>query len=681
MAETVKPPERISVWQAAEKYRYVNNPGSYVGPYKSSMTPYMREPMEILTSPDHTGMVFVGPAQSAKTDAVLNFLVYSAVSDPNDLMIVQPTNNASRDFSIRRLQRLYRDSPEIAKRLLPGKSGMNVFDNRFRSGMLLTLSYPSISELSGKPIPRLWLSDYDRMPENVDGEGSAFDLAAKRTTTFGRYAMTVAESSPGFPSERLDWVKKSPHEAPPTPGILALYNRGDRRRWYWSCLSCREPFEPAFERLAWPESQDQVEAAEQARLHCPHCGHAHRHDQKEELNAGARWVRDGMSWEPRTGKAIGTPYTSDIASFWLKGPAAAFATWRTLVLNYLKAKDEFERTGSEQALKTTVNVDQAEPYVLQATLGGRLPRHLQEKVEDWGGTEAEPVVPPEVRYLTAAVDVQARSFVVHIFGHAEADIFHIDMFKIRKSPRLDEDGDPETISPAIYAEDWDVLRKVIDASYLLNDKSGRRMRVRMVFCDSAGQDGVTTNAYAFWRRLRDEGKGLHQVFQLVRGQTTAQGRGYGIPRYQIRYPDAGHKSHSKAAARGDVPVAFLNSNMLKDQASGMLNRSEAGSGAVRYPYWSPEWLFKQLSVEKRTEKGWVVGKGIQNEAFDLLYYALAGRLDVRIRHDHIDWSKPPAWAAEWDRNANVFRGEPEAAPPPVPKRKKIDRAAIGEILG
>jgi phage terminase large subunit GpA-like protein len=62
-AEAVRPPERLTVAEAAEKYRYINNPGSYVGPYKNSTTPYLVEPMEMLTSLDHTQMVFVGPAQ------------------------------------------------------------------------------------------------------------------------------------------------------------------------------------------------------------------------------------------------------------------------------------------------------------------------------------------------------------------------------------------------------------------------------------------------------------------------------------------------------------------------------------------------------------------------------------------------------------------------------------------
>ena len=58
----------------------------------------------------------------------------------------------------------------------------------------------------------------------------------------------------------------------------------------------------------------------------------------------------------------------------LKGPAAAFSSWQELVLNYLKATKEYQRTGSEEALKTTVNVDQGLPYVPRAMISGSLKR-------------------------------------------------------------------------------------------------------------------------------------------------------------------------------------------------------------------------------------------------------------------------------------------------------------------
>ena len=53
---------------------------------------------------------------------------------------------------------------------------------------------------------------------------------------------------------------------------------------------------------------------------------------------------------------------TDIVSWWLKGACAAFQSWTELVTKYEAAVEEFERTGDETSLKTTVNVDQGHPH-------------------------------------------------------------------------------------------------------------------------------------------------------------------------------------------------------------------------------------------------------------------------------------------------------------------------------
>lgn len=85
------------------------------------------------------------------------------------------------------------------------------------------------------------LTDYDRFPEDIDGEGDGFSLASKRTTTFMSAGMTLAESSPGRDIRDPRWRPSTPHEAPPATGILSLYNRGDRRR-YNQCSSMNDLF-------------------------------------------------------------------------------------------------------------------------------------------------------------------------------------------------------------------------------------------------------------------------------------------------------------------------------------------------------------------------------------------------------------------------------------------------------
>lgn len=672
-AESIRPPERLNVWEAAEKYIYVNNPGNYVGEYDADITPYMKEVMETLTSHEFTGIAFVGPAQSGKTDASLMWLCHSAKVDPADMMFVLPTQAAGRDFSKRRVERMFLNSPLVAEALLPGKNNQNVLDVKFKSGMLLTLSWPSASELSGKPIPRLWLSDYDRMPENVDGEGSPFDLAKKRATTFGRFGMTVAESSPGYIVENPKWIARTAHEAPPTKGILALYNRGDKRRWNWQCPQCEEAFEPSFQLLVWPEHEDPMVSAEQAHMACPSCGGVIEHTEKDALNRKGRWIKDGQKWE-KDGTISGTALRSEIASFWLRGVAAAFASWKTLVFNYLKAMEEFERTGSQEALKTTVNTDQGDPYVPQGNLATWLPEEMKAKAADLG----EKIVPEGVRFLVAAVDVQSRKFVVQVEGIGVGnDTWVVDRFDITRSKRKAEDDDSQFmwLSPGAYEEDWRLLLdEVLTKSYPLSDGSGRRMQVRMTACDSGGQEGVTANAYKFWRWLRDECPlpDYHRRFVLVKGNARPN-----VPRVQLTYPDSTRKDR-KAGARGEVPVLQINSNQIKDQIATMLERRDPGGGKVNFPKWLNDNFYTELTAETRTIKGWENPRRARNESFDLMCYCLAVCLLKVINVEKIDWESPPSWAGDWDENDLVFLPEQEAsrfmAPAAKPKRSRAELA-------
>lgn len=666
-ADAVRPPERLSVAEAAEKYRWLNNPGSYVGPFKNDKTPYMVGPQDVLQSLDHEAMIFVGPAQTGKTDSLLNWITHSVACDPADMMVIEKSQTAARDFARRRIAKLLRDTAAVRERVLPGRTNQSIYDYRFRSGMLLSLSWPTVNELSGKPVGRLWLTDYDRMPDDIDGEGSPFDLARKRATTFRRFGMTVAESSPGRVIDNPKWLPKSPHEAPPTTGILALYNRGDRRRWLWPCVNCDEYFEPDFANLRWPDSEDAMEAAEACWMECPHCAQRYRHDFDEKagtpgkymLNLRGLWLPDGMKALPG-GRIVGTPRRTDTASFWLKGPAAAFTDWTQLVYRYLKAMEEYETTGDETALKTTINTDQGLPYTPQGMGAERLPEELRARARDLG----DRVVPDGVRFLVAAVDVQKTRFEVQVMGVGEGgDVWIIDRFKIRKSDRIDEDGERYPVNPAQYPEDWHVLIDgVILKSYPLGDGSGRHMQIKAVGIDSGGRAGVTVNAYDFWRFLqRTDGRGLHRRVRLVKGDPRPA-----APLVRIDYPDAERKDR-KAAARGEIPILFIASNKMKDAANAMLGRKEPGGGMVSFPLWLEDWFYAEMTAETRTAKGWVNPKAYRNEAWDLFNYGLGLCYSKLIRLDLIDWSNPPGWAAEWDENDLVsgdfnkrFEGQPKA---------------------
>ena len=193
----------------------------------------------------------------------------------------------------------------------------------------------------------------------------------------------------------------------------------------------------------------------------------------------------------------------------------------------------------------------------------------------------------------------------------------------------------------------------------------------MTVCDSGGREGVTTNAYTFYRKLKT--RGLAGRFHLVKGGSVLS-----APRSYIDFPDQ-KRSDRLAAARGDVPVLFLNSNVLKDALSNRLDSTTPGKGMIHFPSWLKTWFYKELCAERRTEKGWENTQGTRNEAWDLLYYCLGVCASQLLRIEHIDWLNPPSWADAWDKNPMVATPNKQGALTPSTK-PLYDFASLGKAL-
>lgn len=652
-ADLLAPSHRLTVADAAHKFRMLRNPGGgYSGPWRNDLVPYMVEPMEMFTARRVRALIFVGPAQSAKTAALIeNPLVHAVCVDPADMMIVQMNQDMARDFSKRRLSRLNHDCPEVQRRLSPSKSADNVFDKMY-AGMLLSIGFPAISQLSSRPIPRMLFTDYDRMPEDVGGEGEPFDLGVVRTRTFGSRGITVAESSPGRPVTNAKWRRQSPHEAPPSTGILALYNRGDRRRFYWQCPHCGEWFEGNFSLLKWPEKEPDPKAAGAAAVMvCPHNGCVIEPKQKRQMNTDGVWCPDGCE-VTGDGDVTGTPPDTSTVSYWLKGVAAAFISWPELVEKYLIALREFDRTGSEEALKTTVNTDQGEPYIPRAAAeeSSLEAEELVARVEPYKLC----TVPADVRFMTMAVDVQANRFDVLVRGWGkDLESWVIDRFQIWRP--IDED---RPLDPARYVEDWAVLFELLDRRYPLQADKDRSMRVAAVAVDSAGAPGVTANAYDFFRQC--EGKGLSRRLMLTKGASTRN-----APRLRQTFPDAERKDR-KAAARGEIPVWMFNPNGLKDELDQQLRRTETGPRFVHFSRElladnSPHPFFEEITAEVRQPNGDWKKEKARNETLDLMVMTHAAGLALEI--ERIDWNSPPGWAADHGNNVLITDASGVSAAP------------------
>lgn len=667
----LRAPRRMRVADAVAQYMRVPMGAGNSVPWDPLVAPYVIEPMNCLASREYDAVIFVGPARTGKTIGLIDgWVIYNVICDPADMLIIQMTEEKAREHSKKRLARTFRVSPEVVSRLSPNKNDNNVYDRTFLAGNYLKIGWPSVNIMSSSDYKCVALTDYDRFPEDIDGEGDAFSLASKRTTTFMSSGMTLVESSPGRDVKDVKWRRTSPHEAPPTTGILSLYNRGDRRRWYWPCPHCGEYFQPCGDVVAgFRDIADPVLASEAAYIQCPSCSGRIMPEQKRELNGRGVWLRDGESINA-DGSRYGDPRRSRIASFWMEGPAAAYQTLSQLVYKLLTAEQEYETTGSEETLKTVINTDWGLPYLPRASMEQRKSELLEQR--------AEPVlsrsVSDGVNFLVATVDVQAgrhRRFVVQVTGYgSRGERWIIDRYNITQSLRGDSDGESQRIDPASYPEDWDVLlTDVFHKSWPLASNPSQQMRLMAMAVDSGGEDGVTDNAYKFWRRCRRDGLGKR--IYLFKGDSIRRAK-----LITRTFPDNTGRTGRRAQAAGDVPLWLLQTDALKDRVNNALWRDSPGPGYVHFPDWLGSWFYDELTYEERSSDGkWSKpGRGA-NEAFDLMVYAEA--LVILHGYEKIRWPDAPEWASRetWlecvpDSTEPSPTPEPVSTPVKKQKRKK-----------
>lgn len=683
IAQMIRPGIKIPVSDATSKYIRVKGKGGGVDNWSAQLTPYMIEPMNCMASREYEAVIFVGPAQSGKTQALLfGSLAHDIKCTKSDVMIVQTTKQTATDWERADLSWTIRNSPELKSEMAAGSRADNVFVKTMRSGQNIFVAWPTVSNLSGKALRSVKLTDYDRM-DAIPGEGSVFELARKRTTTFLSQGMTLAESSPSGKITDPQWRPSadSPHEAPPSESqILSLFNDGDRRRWYVQCPECGEYYLPPSDEtgLNFPVNQDLFGVTEgklirQALYICTVNGCLIETSHKRAMNASGKWLKEGQRIEK--GATVGEGRKSKIASFWFPGIFAAYADPQRLAERFLQGLRKYDLDSEEDTIRAVMNIDFGAPYRSRKTIGEYTGAEYQKRAE----TVPEKQVPDGVRFLVAACDVQGWGFSVAIIGYGQhRERWLIDRFELRVSDRI-ESGELQTMRPSVHHDDWLKLRdSVMQRQYPLADNSGRSMKIMMTACDSGGEPGVTDRAYAFWKLLRKEK--LNDRFMLVKGE--APKPGVNKPTARKVYPDNSSEKRRTASARGEIPVWIVNTTKLKDALSADLKKEQRAPGYIHFPQWLPDAVYDELSAEQYDAKdGWVkISK--RNELWDQFVYGEAA-VFAKLQESKIkelNWNNQPAWAKPWDENPMVVGAKTteiniqkhDSAPKPNQAKSKPD---------
>lgn len=667
--DLLSPPSRISVVEAAEKYRVMQE-DTHQGLWDSNKVPYMVEPMNMTQSRQYVAMVFIGPARSGKSDSlILNRILYLMTCASGRAMLVNMDQKSTAEYSTTEIDRMIRLCAALSDKQETGRGADNLYQKLFKGGGRLELAWPTPAAFANKTVRDVMITERDRLPDDIGGDGDPFTLGKKRGTIAGSMAMCIEECSPKRPIKTRDYKLDTIHQAPPCDGITADYNLGTRARWYWTCPSCDHEFEADFDNLKCSDEGDNFTRSQSVYMLCPSTsGCIIEMHQKRDINIAGRWLHESKCGQKAV--PLGDPEMreSDTLSYWLKGVSAAFQNWQKLMFEYLQAKADFEATGNEKKLQVFWNTSNGVPMLPHA-LDAQASLNADE-LKQRASFRPLGVVPKEARFITAQVDIQGASFEVQVdaFG-VGLERWLVDRYSINVPPEdapqsRNDAGEPRRpIQPALYAEDWKALDTIANRVFPVEDSAHGLMPVAITI-DRNGPPGATEKAYAFWRSKR-KARQAHRWFLVA-------GVGYPDAERIVFSPPQKASSKFKKAAR-DVPILKIKTTDLKDEVCASLLREEDGAGRYHLTTQMEHRYFEEFCAEERDEKRWKLKAGVKrNECFDLAYYGKA--LVVHLGCETMAWQSPPIWAVAGSANSfavSLEEGETPSVEMPMPVEKPV----------
>ncbi len=630
-AEGLRPEPHLTVSEWSDKHRRLPmRSSSEPGPWRTSRTPYLREPMDCLSAmSDIEDVVLMFAVQMAKSECGLNWLGYVVDHAPGPMMLVQPTVDLSKKFSRQRVGPLFESTPRLSGKVADVKSRDargSMLQKEFVGGVLVITGSNSAVGLRSMPARYLWCDEVDGYAIDVEGEGDPIGLAAARQSNYAR-KKTLKTSTPTLAELST---------------IEALYIASDQRRFFVPCPHCHVYQVLRFERLTWSKLGLKPE---QAVYLCEACEGRIEERHKTEILAAGEWR---PTWEdplPLTyldpvGVKPAEPPSPKVRGYHLSGlySPVGWVSWGKIAREFVAAQRKIASKPEE--LKRVINTRLA----LTWREKGESPewRPLYDRRENYElGT-----VPRGGLFLTAGVDVQKDRLIVEIVAWGRG----------RESWSIDYGVLPGNTSDLTEAGPWGQLDALLARSF--QHEGGAELQVRMLAVDS----GYNTSEVYTWARKYPMSRVV-----AIKGQDSG-GALIGAPspieiNLRGRRPIHGYKVWPVVGA------------IAKSELYGFIRLEAPLDGGACPPGWChfPQYdddYFKQLTAEqlvsKKNKRGYMVQAwglipGRENHVLDARVYARAAAQLVGLdRFKESDWT-----ALELALGA----AEPPAAPEPVPPRE------------
>jgi phage terminase large subunit GpA-like protein len=344
------------------------------GPWRTSRTPYLKEPMDCLSPVNRTEIVvLMTGAQIGKTECGNNWIGYNIDLAPGPMLAVQPTTEMAKRNSKQRIATLIDESPSLRAKVKESRSrdaGNTILAKEFPGGILVMVGANSGKGLRSMSARYLFLDEVDGYPGDVDGEGDPCDLAIARTTNYARRKILITSTPVTAGRSRVE----------------RYFDKSDQCYFFVPCIHCTAMQTLRFENLRWPKKDPAA-----AHYVCEECGRSLPNHAKNWMLPRGEWRASAVAEGRIRGFHLSSLYSP-----------VGWLSWGQIAAKFEEA--EADRGKLQVFWNTVLGL----PWADQ----GEVPDvdRLYERREDY------PIgkVPQGGLVLTAGADVQARRIEVEI---------------------------------------------------------------------------------------------------------------------------------------------------------------------------------------------------------------------------------------------------------------------------
>ncbi|AYG09031.1 phage terminase large subunit family protein [Pseudomonas fluorescens] len=584
----LQPDPDVWIDQWADEYMRIprDTGAAEPGQYRTSRTPYAREPMRCL-SPAHPckRVITMVASQLMKTQIGLNWIGGLIHMAPSNILALLPSLGLAKRVSSR-ISKTIKATPVLRERVASSRSrdSRNTMDTKeFEGGSLYVTTAGSAANLSELSARYVYGDEIDRWEVDIGEEGDPIELAETRGSTFGRNAKFYFSSSPTIKgASRID----------------DLFEGSDQRYFYVPCLSCGHMQTLEWERLHYSKDYSVV------HYECagPDCDVLIEEYHKGEMLAKGEWRAHAEGDGETVGFHLNALYSP-----------LGWMDWRSLAKQFEKAK-KAKAKGDLEPMQVFYNTRLAKVWdsAQEQTKAEVLIARARLETYTLGS------MPVGVLMLTGAVDVQANRLELMVMG------FGVGMERWVVDHQIIW-GDPAD------ERTWAVLDEKLKARY--RHPCGVGLAILATAVDSGGHH--TDEVYQFCRARR-----WRNIF-AIKG---ASKPGKPVIAQRPSMQDVTWKGQTE---RNGVELWFVGTDTAKDWIYNRYSFAD-GPGALHFANDLPDEFFDQCVVERKVARyirgrkriEWVKGKADRNEALDLMVYclAMAHYLGINRYLEH-DWTR------------------------------------------